>query len=301
MKKYLAPIFIFLTHIAIALDLSHLNDYMFFNGKNHIELEGYGNWVAPTPLTQEGFEGTSLHYSESGASGYAGWYPNKDNTLSLQAGYSRMHINWPQNPIFHKKNFNDLVLSLAWISDSVPNWRWVMDVGAHIDTEFFNFAKHTFYTGFLWGRFAYKPYMGIHYGVLGQVGVKGYSVLPIIGIDTFLSNRIQLAAVFPLDTAIYYYFTRNWKMALKWRSFGGWYRSNHRVSNDEPVPGALVNLYSSGFDGGIYYDNYELNVCAFGGYDIGGWMFTQKPDKTDGKYFHFGGAPYVGAKLEFAF
>lgn len=301
--KFLKLLIPFLT-ISIAcfgLDLSHLNDYFFLDGKNHFEIQNFYTNMGNAPLKEEEFAGTDMHYTEWGSSGYVGGYLNRDNALCLQAGYSSMRLNWEQNPRFKQKDFNDLVLSLAWISNSVPDWRWVVDLGAHIDTKFYNLSKHTFYTGFLWGRLNYRPYMGFHYGLLGQIGVKSKYVLPIIGLDTFVSRRIQLNLVFPLDISGSYYFNRQWRFSIKYRSFGGWYRANHRVGNDEPLPGALVTQSSSGVDGGIYYKRYGISFGAFGGYDFGGWIFTQTPQKTEPRYYHFKSAPYVGGKLELAF
>lgn len=282
------------------LDLSHLNDYFFFNGKNHFEGEAFYSAVGGADL-QDPPEPSKLYYSEAGASAYAGFYPNKDNTISFQGGYNLMRINWNENPVFSQKNFNDLVVSLAWISTSLPDWRWVMDVGAHIDTNYYNLATNTFYTAFLWGRLSYKPYMGFNYGFLGQVGVKSYYILPIIGLDTFVSQHIQICAVFPLDISVAYYVSRQLHFRVKWRSFGGWYRANHEAKIEGPGHGPLITLSSSGVDGGVYFDGYGLRFSAFGGWDFGGWLFTQNYNKTNKEYYHFGGAPYAGGKLDFAF
>lgn len=288
------------TSFSYSLDLSHLNDYLFIDKGKNCELQGFYSNMGNANFKGE-FSGTDIHYQEGGASAFVGGMLTPNNGLCLQTGVSRMRLDWEQNPRFNQKDFDDLVVSLAWINTSVENWRWIFDLGAHIDTKFFNLVKHTFYTGFLWGRLSYKPYMGFHYGVLGQAGVKSRYFLPIIGMDTFLSQRIGLNLIFPLDFSLNYYFSRELKFAVKYRSFGGWYRANHRVGNDQPSPGALVNQHSMGVDGGFYYNKFGLSAAIFGGYDFGGWLFIQNADKSDQQYYHFEGAPYIGGKVEISF
>ncbi|MCI5053133.1 MAG: hypothetical protein MRY21_08385 [Simkaniaceae bacterium] len=288
--------------LIFSLDLTHINDYFFLHEGRNVELEGYFAAIDKSHFKNQGFQDTTIKYQEAAGCAYFGGRLNQNNSICGEVGYNYFDLDWPENPKFTKKHFQDLVISMAYVTTSIDRWRWVVELGAHIDTEFFNLSKHTFATGVLWGRLMYTRSMGIHFGLLGQTGVKSTYILPIIGMDFYLSRKIKVNAVFPLDISMAYIFNRDWRAAVRYRSFGGWYKANHRLPVTQMAPeGALVAQSADGIDLGLYYKRYGFSFSVFGGGSFGGWLLIQNPNHSDLRYYHFKPAPYVGAKAELAF
>ncbi len=285
-----------------ALDLTHINDYLFLEMGKNVEFEGFYQLIGNSDFRTRGFTNQHIRMTEAGASFYAGGKIDSVNAICAEIGYNYLNLDWKQNPRFTQRDFNDIVTSVAFTSTGIKDWRWILEVGAQMNLDYFSIPHNTTWTGVCWGRYAFKPNIGVHFGFLGNTGVKYTKVLPIIGMDMRPHPKIQMNAVFPLDFSFAYLFNSAWRLAAHYRSFGGWWKANHRIQPETLSPqGALVTQSASGADLGIYYKKYGFSFSLFGGYTFQGWLLVQNPNHSNYRYYKFKSAPYVGAKAEAAF
>lgn len=287
--------------LGFALDYTLATDYCFVHKKDRIFVDGYFATNTAADIDKHGFKGADLHYSEGAGAVFINAYPAEDHFLSFEFGYGYMKLDFDRNPAFKQKHFHDAILSVGYITRAIDNWRWVFNLGVHANIDHFNMGKNAFYTGMAWGRLAYSRPLGIHLGVVGQSGVKSTYLFPILGFDWYFHQQWKINAIFPLDFSLHYYFAKNWSSALSYRSFGGWYRSFHRVGHHETNPDAMFSVHSNGLDLGIYFDSCDFSIVLFGGCNFGGWILIKNRHGAKPIYYHFNYAGYVGTKacLEF--
>ena len=284
-----------------ALDSALLTDYSFVHDRDYLNVEGYFSAFSESKITKKGFQGSHLHYGEKGGSVFLNAYPSQKHAFSLQMGYGLTNLHWRQNPAFKQKAFNDGILSLGYISTAIEHWRWVVNLGAHANLDHFSWTRNTFYRGMLWGRLASRKTVGVHLGVLGQSGVKSTYLFPILGFDWAFHKKWKLNAIFPLDFSLHYFFAKNWSSSLSYRSFGGWYRSFHRVGKKENDPESMVSVHFNGVDLGIDFNTSHFKAGVCGGTNFGGWMLIRNRHGGNPRYFHFDRAAYIGARASFQF
>ena len=281
---------------AHSLDYSLATDCCFIHKKERIYLDGYFAGVAPASIDKKGFRGSNLKYAEGAGAIFINAYPAEDHALSFEFGYGYMNLDWDKNPAFKQTQFNDGVFSIGYITTAMDQWRWVVNLGVHANLDHFSLSNNTFYSGMIWGRLAYSQPLGIHIGVVGQSGVKSTYLFPILGLDWHFHTKWKINAVFPLDYSIHYLFAKHFSAALSYRSFGGWYRSFHRVGKKEMSPKSTVSIHGNGVDFGVYFNSHHLSAGVFGGANFGGWILLRNSHGAKPTYFHFDAAAYGGIK-----
>lgn len=300
-KGLLFLILLILPALAHSLDYSLATDYCFIHKKDRIYIDGYFAPVAGAAIDKRGFKGSDLRYTEGAGAIFINAYPAEDHALSFEFGYGYMRLNWDENPSFSQKNFNDAIFSIGYITTAIKDWRWVVNLGVHANLDHFNMGSNAFYTGMIWGRLSYSKPLGIHIGVVGQTGVKSTYLFPILGFDWHFHKQWKVNAVFPLDFSLHYFFAEHWSSALSYRSFGGWYRSFHRVGKRESNPESMVSVHANGIDLGIYLNTRHFSAGLFGGANFGGWIQIRNQHGAKPTYFHFDAAAYGGIKGCFEF
>lgn len=298
--------FLFLTTLILpalgfSLDYSMATDYCFVHRKERVFIDGFFVANGGQDIDKRGFRGSDLHYTEGGGAIFINAYPAEEHALSFELGYGYMRVNWDENPSFSQKNFNDAIFSIGYITTALKQWRWVVNLGIHANLDHFNLGSNAFYTGTIWGRLAYSKPLGIHIGVVGQSGVKSTYLFPILGVDWYFHRQWKINAVFPLDFSLHYYFAKNWSTALAYRSFGGWYRSFHRVGKRATDPESMISVHANGLDLGIYLNSDHFSAGLFGGANFGGWLLLRNRHGAKPTYFHFETAAYGGAKASVEF
>ncbi|MBF5060142.1 DUF6268 family outer membrane beta-barrel protein [Candidatus Neptunochlamydia vexilliferae] len=284
-----------------AVNYTLATDYCFIHRKERVYIDGYFAAVGGADIDKKGFRGSDLHYSEGAGAIFINAYPAEDHALSFEFGYGHMRLDWDKNPAFNQKNFNDAVFSIAYITTTIPDWRWVVNLGVQANLDRFNMGNNAFYRGTVWGRLAYSRPIGLHIGVVGQSGVKSTYLFPILGFDWSFHEKWQLRAIFPLDFSLNYYFAKHWSAALSYSNFGGWYRSFHRVSKRAADPNSMVSVHATGLDLGINLNTRYVYVGVFGGVNFGGWILLRNRHGAKPRYFHYDPAGYVGAKAALKF
>ncbi len=287
--------------LAHCLNYSLATDYCFIHKENRILIDGYFAPVVGADIDKRGFNGSDLNYTKGARAVFINTYPAENRALSFEFGYGYMRLNWDKNPSFIQKNFNDVIFSIGYITTAIEQWRWVVDPGVHANLDHFNMGSNAFYTGTIWERLAYSNPLGIHIGVVRQTGVKNIYLFPILGFDWYFHKQWKINAVFPLDFSLHYFFAKHWSSALSYRSFGGWYRSFHRVGKRENEPESKVSVHANGVDIGIYLNTHHFSAGLFGGTNFDGWIQIRNRHEDKPTYFHFDAAAYGGIKGCFEF
>jgi len=284
-----------------ALDYSLGTDYFFAFKKDRVFLDSYYSTNSSASFHDIGIQNASLLYSEGAGAMFVNAFPTDNNTISFQFGYGYMDLNFRQNPSFNQKAFNDAVFSVGYITTSVEDWRIVFNMGIHSNVDHFSFSNNSFYTGMIWGRLTYSTPVGVHIGFLGQSGLKSTYLFPILGVDFYLSRQWKINAVFPLDFSVQYYINENWSSGLNYRSFGGWYRSFHRVGSGEPNPYSMFSLNANGADLSLAFQKKMVSLEVFAGANFGGWIEIRDKNGDNSEYYPFNYSGFVGGKASLDF
>ena len=302
--RALVPLSLLLCSYARITDYGFIvpTDYEFVTKKHHWHVEGDYRQVGRATFRTEGFKHTKLRYADGYGNAFYSRYVNPENFLSLQAGYTYLELDWPQNPRFGQKQFHFGTASLGWVSNTLKNWRWVLSGGASVDTHSWNFGRTAVYNMMMWGRYTMTQTSGMHIGFWGYTGVHNFYVLPVIGIDWAISKHWALHAIFPFDMSLICQFTNNWSAAVALKGFGGPYRYSFRAREGrDGFHSPIGQITSSGVEGNLNYKGSFLSAGIGGGWNFGGWLLIRNKENEHGRYFKFKTAPYAQGNLSFTF
>ncbi len=265
----------------------------------HIETSG--TWIGKGDLRHHD-GGISL--ANAFASVYYSQFLSPQHALSWQVGYTFQRFDFEKNPRFEQKDFHYGLVSLAYITHGVEDWRWVVSGGLTANLQMLDeIGKSLVGYGFVWGRYVFQLTVGLHIGFFGYVGAQNGYLLPVLGIDWLITDKWKLNAVMPLDLSLDYIFTKEWTASLGWAAFGGPYRFPWRYKGGkEGFKDGILQFYSSGVDLSLNYDTLNnVRACVGAGYSFGGWAQIKNSHDRHGKYFKYDGAPYALAELDFTF
>ncbi len=303
MKKLLA-LFVCLGIKGYATDYTFINlDYARAVQQKHPwHFSGDARWVAPASFKTHSAKGSDFHYGDTHGSLYYSHFIHPHHALSWEVGYSFMHLGWAKNPRFSQSNFQNALASVAWVTDAMEKWRWIMQLGASVNAATFEFANSGVYSALVWGRYCYSKHIGLHVGMGGFTGIKQTYTLPIIGFDATFSKWV-LHAIFPLDFSLKYSFSKHFSTSLVYDTFGGPYRFPRRVDDAHgKYHHAIVEVHSSGVSWNLGYEaNKTIWASVGAGWNFGGWMLIRNGRGHHGKYYKFESAPYALAELALSF
>lgn len=242
----------------------------------------------------------SQFYRDADASLYYSLCLNEENSLTGQLGYFYLNFDWDKNPRFNQKHFHNALGALAWVNTSWDRWRWVVNGGATVDAQTFNFNASGVYYGVLWGRYAWTECFGLHIGYVGWWGIKNNYSLPIAGIDWRFWDKWLLKAIFPLDVSLEYIFHQHWSAAIAYGTFTPLYRFPRRVHQGGHGDNSIFEVYANGIELDLKC-NYRpwFNAGIGAGWNFGGWIFIKDPHNHHGRYFKYRSAPYAQASVGF--
>ncbi|HPE84767.1 MAG TPA: hypothetical protein PLO43_01130 [Chlamydiales bacterium] len=284
-----------------SFDLCLATYYPFVDNHHYLDWENYGTLVAPADIDKRGFDGSTFKYGEAASAYFINAYIDEHNALSFQLGYGMMKIDWNENPYFNQKYFHDAVFSIAYVSTGLDKWRWIFNLGAHIDAEHWDPINYAFYNFTMWGRCQALDKLGIHVGMVATSGNERTQALPILGIDWDFLDKWRLALVYPCEGSLNFTPYPFWTISGTYRGFGGYYKSFHRTGANQPLPKAVVSVFSTGFDLGMTFRNKSAKLEIYGGYNLGGWMLIENQHGDHKQYVHYDGAPYGGLQASVAF
>jgi hypothetical protein len=189
--------------------------------------------------------------------------------IAVQAGYRWTTFNWENNPFFHRTHFQEVNIGLWGFTRCIPCWLWKGGFWIWDQLEMWAPGRFASYDSFAWGRYDYRPGLGLHIGYLALIGKRTAFVRPIIGFDWQISNRLKLVAVYPIDMALNYQLTPELSFAPAFRFF----RTRMRLQRSEPDPYGTFEYRAWGAEFRMDYNAKEaVKVQFFVGSMISAWV-----------------------------
>lgn len=257
--------------------------------------------LGPAKTTTKGYlHDQKLHYSESQADISAVFYydPCHKEALLVQVGYNVTQLYWGRNPTFDQKNFGNIGVALAAVTERLCGWTWQAYASLNMDNQYPGLNNYTTYDLLLWGKYAWRNNINVHVGFLGWTGLRIDKVLPILGFDWTFCDKWQINAVFPINVSLLYNYSDNFSVALAGRFF--WNR--HRIEKDAYLSQGIWEYKNAGIELGANYafrNRLTLNVHA--GYATGGNVQLSTKNHRHTKKYRFDDSPYAGGEVSFNF
>ncbi len=288
-----------LTASAIAGEYG-FSDYYFADPDRSIHLEGRYRRVGSAQF--ETHRRGHLTYSDAYGSATYTHFLGEDNSLSWEAAYNYLGLDWEKNSRFKEKNFNYAVGSIGYVSTSLEKWRWLINAGFSVDASHFDFGRTGVYHGMLWGRYQFNNCCGFHMGVMGWIGIQNGYTLPIFGVDWKISDDWAANIIYPVDFSLTYSIDENWAIEGAYSSFGGPYRYPRRAHEGTKFHDPIFLVYSQGGDLNLKYRyDHLLRASIGGGWNAGGWILVRDSQNHHGHYYHFNSAFYGQGTVAFTF
>jgi hypothetical protein len=222
--------------------------------------------------------------------------PTYTEGVRVALGYTPTYLKWHDNPWFDQDHFNIVPLSLAGFSKRIDRWFWRMQLTANFDAEKWS-SPYTSYDFLLWGRYAYCENIGIHFGFWAETGLHLDRVYPVLGFDWQISRKWKLDLVFPVNMALLYAFSPNWKLGVAGRFFD----SRFRVHNDQHSLKPLVRYTNVGAEFIIKYDDETTSANLHAGTTLGGTFRVANHSNHHAQDYHIDPSAYVGAEIDVKF
>lgn len=241
-----------------------------------------------------------LTYGQLDVEASAVFYYNEcySEGAAIAVDYELNRLHWKENPFFHQQDFHQIGLSLSFFSSRLCDWLWLGQAGFFINAEHLNFNEYAYYDFLGWGRYSYNSCLGIHVGIVGEVGMKMDHVYPIIGVDWMISDCWKLNVVYPMNISLVYGVNENLSFAIAARFFD----KRQRADNDAPRPKSLWNYRTTGIELAMDFERDDwLLANVHVGYTLGGRL--KIADRHNDEKFHLdlNPAPYIGGKLSIRF
>ncbi len=213
--------------------------------------------------------------------------------------WNTFSVNWDKNPKFNQSRFYYVQFGLTFYTTAIEKWRWIMRLDYNVDTK--HFSKPGSYglgTGIVWGAYQIHRKWHYHVGATGYAGLEGATVYPIIGADYSPNKKWTFLAIFPINYAIQYQALDWMRLSIKGRPL----RERFRTGSHEPQPESVFNYSSMGAEFNILMEKKNrLEVELYGGYNFGGAFYIKNRHGHNAYYTDLGGAPYIGANVDYAF
>jgi Domain of unknown function (DUF6268) len=260
-----------------------------------------GEWIGQSKFKKkDSFKGSKLHFWEIYADAQAVVYYDScvGDAVALDIGYKHMNLHWKSNPFFDQRNFNQLGFSIDYQTKRLCNWTWTASLTYIIDADRWNFDQYSLWDAFLWGRYTYRPDIGVHIGLYVETGMKMDRVWPIIGFDWTISKRLKLNLVYPVNMALEYKWDDHWTFIGGIRIFS----ERARVSSHEQLRKAVWRYCNAGAEFGVNYDpTHWLSLNAHAGYTFSGYLRVANQHNKHSHHLRFNSAPYAGGELTLKF
>jgi hypothetical protein len=248
---------------------------------------------------RKGHQKGDLHFSKSNAFVFMLLPINEKSYFFPRVEWNTFTLDWDKNPKFNQTQFNYAQFGLTFFTTALDQWRWILRADYNLDTK--HFSEPGLYgltTGLLWGSYQIHRKWHYHIGATGYAGMEGATVYPIIGADYAFNKKWTIQAIFPILYAVEYQLKDWCRLSLKGRPL----RERFRVGENEPQPQSIFNYSSMGAEFNVFMKKKNrLEVELYAGYNLGGSFYIKNKHGKHAYYTDLGGAPYVGANLDFAF
>ncbi len=286
----------FLNTVWAEYDLDDRSSVEMGQERGQFELNVLGDWTGRAKV-RHGHGHIEFDHVEAVADAIV-WY-NECHKEGFGIGFGYEYSKLKVNPhLFKRQNYDTALINFTFFTHRVDDWRWIAFFQYNIDADKWDFNDYSTYDMLLWGRWAYCTTMGIHFGIYAETGMKADLVLPVIGIDWRLNERLKVNAVFPLNVSLIYNLNKTWAIALAGRVFN----ERHRAGKEGLFRKAVWRYSNGGAELALRYDSFgwiQANIHA--GYALGGKLKIASQHYHHKHRFRFDGSPYAGAEATLTF
>jgi len=254
--------------------------------------------VAEADFRTPGFGDSHLRYQQWDVA-FAYTHPcNEICGFIFGAGWVGTEVDMKNNPEFHETIFNYVNLSIGGFTKSFPDWTWTLTVSAFMDTEEFSLADYTLYQGVLWGKYDFCKYVELDFGFILEVGLNKEKVWPILGFVYSPCNNWRINAIYPINVAIEY----EWSKCLTAAGSIRFLRNRHRVQSEEPNSQGIFEYHTSGAEFDLLYTPWKwMMVKGFAGHAFDGDLKVTDRNNHNATHYKFKGSFYAGASAVLSF
>ncbi len=214
------------------------------------------------------------------------------------AGWVGTEVDMTDNPEFHETIFNYVNLSFGGYTRSFPNWTWTLTAAAFFDVEEFSLSDYTLYQGVLWGKYDFCKYLELDFGMILEAGLRKEKIWPILGFVYSPFNCLRINAVYPINIAIEYEWSRFWTVEGSIRFL----RNRHRVQSEEPNPQGIFEYHTNGAELDLIFSPLErASIKGFAGSTFDGDLKISNRNDKNSTHYKFEGSFYAGASAILSF
>lgn len=304
--KRLTTLFLFATAALLAdddIDVEDLsNEQIQHESDGPFTVEISGDWIGPAKFDRHNFgDRAKLKFATAQIDLNMVYYYNpclqEGTTIGLS--YTRTRLDWRLNPFFTQKDYDMISLNFGGFTQRFNDWTWRGQVTVNFDNiEHWNMHDYMTYDLLLWGRYSFRPDIGVHLGFLALTGMKIDRVYPIVGFDWTYNRNWKMSLVFPMDISVTYTVNDCWSVLAAARFFN----QRHRVKKDQFFSEGVWFYSSSGAELAVKYKpTKRITANIHAGINFGGHLKVANRHYREGHRFSFGDAPYGGAEFEINF
>ncbi len=265
---------------------------------NPFSVSGQYLAVSKASFRSPDVKNSNLRYRQADAA-FAYTHPFSEYCgLIFGAGWVGTEVDMKDNPDFHETNFNYVNFSIGGFTKACTDWTWTLTLAAFLDTEEFSFNDYALYQGVLWGKYEFCKWIELDFGLILEAGLYKEKVWPIIGFIYVPWENWRINAVYPINVAIEYEWSRYLKVAGSIRFL----RNRHRVQKEEPNSQGIFEYHTSGAELDLICSPIErLSIKGFAGHTFDGDLKITDRNDHNAHHFKFNGSFYAGASAVFSF
>jgi hypothetical protein len=224
---------------------------------------------------------------------------NSKDSFQLALGYKQDQFQWKDFHI-NQNNFRDLILRGGACTFAAPSWGWDADLTLEMNTDHPSLLDYTFWHGMIHGTYFLNETSNLHIGIIGTYGMHYTRLLPVIGFDMPLAEKLYLTMIFPTSANLIWFFDKNWSLDIAWRLF----LSCQRFGKDEgkKYKEGFIAYRNSGLEVGINYQILPWGAINLHcGMAMGGQLRLSDRLDHHRHYYDQKAAPYLGCAASVRF
>lgn len=213
------------------------------------------------------------------------------------AGFQSMLFDFSHHAPFQQKRFHNILLNVGGMTQEIERWKWKGDLLTQVSAEDFS-SRYTFFTGLLKGKYSWHKKRNLHVGILAYTGMRYSRALPVLGFDYIPNDKWKLSIIYPLNTYLRRYITKNWSVEIGIRYF----LTRQRMGQEERLNRGFVAYRTWGAELGINYIVGEwIKLNAHIGETLANRMRVSDRHDRHRKHYRLHNAPGFGfvASLNF--
>lgn len=262
--------------------------------KHPFRISTHGDWIQRCDIDKRGFHHQHVQFYTSTVQAEGVVYYNEchGEGIGLGVGYINSRFDWNHNPYFNTTNLDQVSFTISAFSERLENWVWHGQLTANWEPRYQNFWDYTNYDIILWGKYAYRDRVNLHFGFLAQTGMKIDRIYPILGFDWIICEKWKLNLIFPLNISLVYSINPYWSAALAARIWD----IRYRFGKNQRLNKALLEYRNQGVELAINYGKGHFAANVHAGLTLGGKFKISNHRHEASRHFDMDSAAYVGGE-----